>query len=119
MSTKGRTWTSAVDSPEQIQMCLNCQRTRCVDCIGRSIPDSRETYNRKSSGYKKRMLNDTAREVIRLYPTAKNDRDIAEKMGRPVATITGIRLKFGLPPIRNVSKENRKKLADEWLGEGA
>ena len=119
MGTKGKTWTSAVDSPEQIQMCLTCNRPRCVNCIGRSIPDSREAYNRKSDGYKKRRLNDTAKEVIRLYRTAKNGRDIAEKMGRPVATVTGIRRKFGLPPIRNISEENRNKLADEWLCEGA
>ena len=115
MGSKGRTWTSAVDSPEQIQMCLTCKRPRCVDCIGRTIPDSREAYNRKTIGYKKRMLNNTAREVIRLYRTSKNDRDIAEQMGRPVATITGIRKKLGLPPIRNVSDEDRNKLADEWL----
>lgn len=118
MGSKGHTWTSATDSFDQIQMCLNCKRTRCVDCIGRYIPDSREAYNRKPDGYKKRMLNATAKEVIRLYRTAKNDRDIAEQMGRPIATVTGIRRKFGLPPIRNVSVENRNKLADEWLAMG-
>ena len=117
MGTEGKTWTTAVDSPEQIQMCLNCTRSRCVDCIGRSIPDSREVYRRKTKGYKNRMLNPTAREVLNLYRTAKNDRDIAEKIGRPIPTVTGIRLKFGLPPIRNVSVENRNKLVDEWLSE--
>ena len=115
MSTKGKTWTSAVDSPEQIQMCLTCQRKQCVDCIGRSIPDSREVFARKTDGYKKRSLNATAKEVMQLYRTSKNDRDIAEKMGRPVSTITGIRRKFGLPPIKNVSAENRNKIVDEWL----
>ena len=118
MGTKGHTWTSAVDSPDQIQMCLVCKRPRCVDCIGRRIPDSRETYNRKSLGYKNRMLNDTAKEVIRLYRTAKNDKDIAEQMGRPLRTITDVRRRFGLPPIRTISEEQRNKLADEWLSEG-
>lgn len=118
MGTKGKAWTSATDSPEQIQMCLSCERQRCVDCIGRRLPDSKETYNRKSQGYKSRMLNATAKQVIRLYCTAKNDRDIAEQIGRPLSTVTSVRRKFGLPSIRTVSKEKRKKLADEWLDEG-
>lgn len=96
-------------------MCLECKRKQCVDCIGRIIPDSREVFARKTDGYKKRSLNATAKEVMQLYRTSKNDRDIAEKMGRPVSTITGIRRKFGLPPIKNVSAENRNKIVDEWL----
>lgn len=118
MSTKGKSWTSATDSPEDIMRCLSCTRSRCVDCIGRKIPDSQETFNRKTDGYKGRMLNATAREVIRLYRTAKNDKDIAEQMGRPLSTITAVRRRFGLPAIRDISEENRNKLADVWLERG-
>ena len=118
MGTKGKTWTSATDSSDQIQMCLNCQRLRCVDCIGRRLPNGKETYIRKSPGYKNRMLNATAKEVIRLYRTAKNDRDIAEQLGRPLSTVTSVRRKFNLPPARTITEEARGRLVDEWLGEG-
>ena len=119
MSTLGKTWTAAVDTPEQIQMCLHCERIRCVDCIGRRLPPPREEFNRKSIGYRRRMLNATAREVINLYRTATSDKDIAEKMGRPLSTVTSVRRKFDLPPIRHISEADRNMLADEWLNAGA
>lgn len=118
MGTKGKSWTS-LDSPEDIQRCLHCERAKCNDCIGRKIPDSQEVFNRKSDGYKKRMLNATAKEVLRLYPISKSDTDIAEKMGRPLPTVASVRRKLGLPPVRTISKEERIKLSEAWLERGS
>lgn len=117
MSTKGKTRVP-LDSPEDIQRCLHCERAKCNDCIGRRLPDPQEMFKRKTDGYKKRMLNATAKEVLRLYPTAKSDNDIAKKMGRPQPTVAAVRRKLGLPPVRAIPKNERLKLAELWLERG-
>ena len=94
------------DSPEQIQKCLSCERTDCVDCIGRKQTDD---------GVR---INNTARQVLHFYKTAKDDMEISKATGIPRSTIQGIRKKFSLPPIKKATAEERTRMVDRLLGKG-
>lgn len=119
MGTEGKSWHAAIDTPDQIKMCLSCKRPKCVDCIGRKLPAYKERYVGNSKIVKGKRLNETARKFIQIYRTAECDRDIAEKLGKSVSAITGIRIKLGLPPIREISDEERNRIVDDWIREGA
>ena len=124
MSNKGQAWHFANDTPEQIQMCLSCKRPRCVNCIDRppdKVEKDRERYARKHpsksgtiiiNGYR---LNKAAQEMIRLYPTAKTDKEIGEKIDRDLVSVGDMRRKIGFPPPSSTSPEERFELAKPFL----
>lgn len=51
MGTYKKSWHASIDSKEQIESCLVCVRTECVDCIGRRLEGAvgiRKRKKRKS-----------------------------------------------------------------------
>lgn len=119
MGTKNKAWHSAVDTPEQIQMCLSCKRPRCVNCIGegRTYRSRRQVEEYKTEDGVR--INRTDRAVLMLYPTSKSDKDIADKLGKPRATISSVRRKLKLPSILGTTVEYRSNIVEMLLKEGA
>lgn len=108
------------DSQEQIEMCLACKRNDCVDCIGRHIEE--EKYQKRHSDREPPVniyVDALDAKVLNLYLTASCDREISELSRIPIRSVTTIRHKFNLPPIRGVSVELRRQLVDKWLKKGA
>ena len=119
MGTREKAWHAAQDSPEQIEMCLSCERPRCVDCIGRRLPKSSEkgTVDYKPKGTV--TLNNTDRTVLLHYCESKSDKDLAEKIGVPRATVSSVRRKLNLPSILGTTLADRKEIVKSLLGEVA
>ena len=116
MQTKRKPYDTVRDSPEQIEMCLACKRNDCVDCIGRHVEEIK--YQKKYSARPPGVniyVDALDAIVLNLYLTAKCDREISEQSNIPLRSVTTIRHKFDLPPIRGVSVEKRKQLVDKWL----
>lgn len=117
---KSKGWHTVSDSADQIQMCLNCKMAKCIDCIGsRAIVDGLACEVDSENMFVKRSVNATDVKVLNLYLSSTCDRDIAESANMPISTVTDIRKKFKLPPIRSVSFEKRQELVDKWLKKGA
>ena len=119
MGTREKAWHAAQDSPEQIAMCLSCDRPRCVDCIGRRLSKNKK---RSTAEYKPReeiVLNDTDRSVLQYYGESKSDRDLAEKIGIPRATVSSVRRKLQLPSPRGTTPSERKEIVELFLGKVA
>lgn len=127
MSTKGKTWKSSMDSPEQIQSCLTCKRPECVDCFSSSAK-SREKDNKRHAqkcaaksgaiyvnGFR---LNKTAQVLLQLYTTATCDREIAEQIDRDLVSVGNMRRKLGLPSFRSTTAEERARLVAPFFVEG-
>lgn len=120
MSIKGKPYNTIKDSQEQIEMCLACKRNDCVDCIGRHRES--EKYQKKYADREPPVniyVDALDAKVLNLYLTATCDREISELTSIPLRSVTTIRHKFNLPPIRGVSVEKRKQLVDKWLKKGA
>ena len=115
MGTTSKSWHAAVDSPEQIQMCLVCNRPSCVDCIGRRIDEHRPKSPRKNAR-DSHIITDAAEKVLKLYASAKCDREVSEKSGLPLGTVTAIRRRFELPAIRYTPPKKRQVLVEKYLG---
>ena len=119
MGTREKAWHAAQDSPEQIAMCLICERPRCVDCIGRKLTKNKK---RNTAVYKPReeiILNNTDRSVLQYYGDSESDRDLGEKIGIPRATVSGVRRKLQLPSFRSTTPSERREIAELFLGEVA
>lgn len=120
MLTERKPYDTVRDSQEQIEMCLACKRNDCVDCIGRHKEE--EKYQKKYANREPDVniyVDALDAKVLNLYLTAACDREISEKTCIPLRSVTTIRHKFNLPPIRGVSVEKRKQLVDKWLKKGA
>lgn len=55
MGTYKKSWHASTDSKEQIESCLVCIKTECVDCIGRRLEGAVrcKSRKRKSAGKEK------------------------------------------------------------------
>ena len=115
MPSNNKSWHSKEDSAEQIQMCLVCLRKDCVDCIGRRLAGRKVKHKKVRIPDINPYVNATDVKVLKLYLSAACDREIAELANMPLSTVTHVRQKFELPPIRAVSFEDRKELVDRWL----
>ena len=124
MASKNQAWHVSNDSPDKIEMCLNCKRPQCVNCLIRPDAFDKDYYSkpRKKSkttstaihvnGYR---LNSTAQAVLPIYPYAKTDKEIGEAVGKSGAAVATIRYKLGLPSMHTLSTEERLKLVEKFL----
>lgn len=118
MSSKNIPWTyHSIDTPEQIEMCLNCKKVDCNNCLG-LVPckyDKAIKGNLSENERKYHMLlNDTDKEFLKYYPIMKTDRDIGKAIGKAQSTIYEIRKKLSLPLARCLSVEERKEIVKKW-----
>lgn len=134
MGTLGKAWSvnDAMDTPEQIAMCLSCIRPKCVNCIGRPLDKAekeREAYaRRRANGWKRpyvrkkvkvynvdgKVITPTAVEFLKFYPTVTTDRQIAKLINRAECTVYNIRTKLGLPAA-STPVEEKTRLAKHFL----
>lgn len=115
MGTTSKSWHAAVDSQEQIEMCLVCRRPSCVDCIGRRLDSDGRPKRLKKKTDDKHIITDATEKVLKLYATAKCDREVSEKSGLPLGTVSAIRRRFDLPAIRYTSPKKRNELVEQYL----
>jgi len=127
MGTLNKAWHAANDTPEQIKMCLSCMRPECVDCLASSERKKERDKARSAQRYAAKSgavyangfrLNKAAQAMLRLYPTATGDKDIAEKINRDIVTVGNMRKKLGLPTIRSTTVEERTRLVAPFFVEG-
>ena len=118
MSSKNIPWTfHSIDTPEQIEMCLNCKKATCNNCLG-LVPCKYDVALKGNLSENERkyhmVLNKTDKEFLKYYPIMKTDRDIGRAIGKAQSTIHNIREKLGLPIARCLSIEERKELVEKW-----
>ena len=121
MGTKERTWHAAVDSPEQIQMCLNCEKSRCTDCITSSKKSTytwQRKYVHKTEFYyvDGKRINAKAIELLKCYPHLNTDVAIGKNIGVTYASVCGTRKRLGLPRA-DAPFEEKMKLSKYYLDE--
>ena len=75
------------DSPEEIQMCLNCKRPTCVNCLDAHFTEST------------RMTN-TKQRVRELWERGLNDTKIAKYLGLSASHVSHLRNQMLLPKIK-------------------
>lgn len=115
MGTTSKSWHAAVDSPEEIEMCLVCRRPSCVDCIGRRLDSDGRPKRSKKKVDDRHIITDATEKVLKLYATAKCDREVSEKSGLPLGTVSAIRKRFDLPAMRYTSPKKRSELVEQYL----
>lgn len=118
------------DTPEQIAMCLNCKRERCVNCIDRD-PDAarkqREWYaRRRATGWKKKcpprktllidgkIITDKIVAMLQYYPAFTTDREIGDLCGLASCSVCEARKRLGLPSA-TAPTEEKAKLVKPYL----
>ena len=118
------------DTPEQIAMCLSCQRERCVNCIDRDPDDARkqrERYaRRRATGWKKKLpkrktmtvdgkiITEKIIAMLQYYPAMTTDKQIGDLCGLASCSVCDARKRFGLPPA-TAPAEEKEKLARHYL----
>lgn len=119
MKSEGRFESCIGDSPEQIEMCMNCPLEDCIDCM-----DSARTSFKDVSGsfdeikelkQKKKKMTKVELSILQAYPYAQTDNDLAKAVGVAASTACTARKKLGLPIIKWTTQDMRKKLVDLWL----
>ena len=109
------------DTPEQIQMCMNCPYEDCIDCMG----NGRESYEKVLNSFevikelkkKIKKLTKGEKDILRFYPYAKTDIDLSQMAGKTQSMACNTRKKLGLPVIKLTNQDMRKKLLALWLEE--
>ena len=107
------------DTPEQIQMCMNCPYEECIDCIRYGHDSYGEVRNtietiKEIKKHIKKLAN-SERKILRYYPYAKTDIDLSKMAGITQSMACNCRKRLGLPVIRLTNQEMRKKLVAMWL----
>lgn len=104
------------DSQDQIQSCLNCQFD---ECIGRMDYDFKPTvvdFDKVEELKRgRRRLSNADRDVLNAYLSSNSDKEISDKTGRRLTTITEVRKRLGLPKSRGVLPEVKRRLVAIWL----
>ena len=49
MGSYNKTWHATIDTPEQMELCFNCARSECVDCIGRRLEGTERPKKEKKN----------------------------------------------------------------------
>lgn len=70
------------DSPEKIQMCLNCKKKKCTNCLG-GLSEGRRTRRCKGAFY-----SDVKHELAEDLKSGISRREIAEKYEVHIQTIS-------------------------------
>lgn len=84
----------AIDSPEQIQKCLHCNKPYCNNCM----------YMRVEDGDLEPYL-----PFLELHKQGLNDREIAERLGKTPSTVQYFRRRFGLEANKKRRTKNELK----------
>lgn len=107
------------DSPEEIQKCMNCPLNECIDCLRfeheafKDVSDSFEIIKERRKRIKN--LSKAELDVLRYYPYAKTDADLASLTRRSPSTVSNARKKLGLPVIKWTNSDMRRRLSALWL----
>lgn len=115
----GRFESCKGDTPEQIQMCLHCQFEECINCLEvGTLATKYQTIDFdkvRELKQKRKRLSKADRDVLRAYPLCNSDKEIQDKTGRNLSTITEIRKRLGLPISRVVRPDMKKMLVSIWM----
>ena len=86
------------DTPEQIQMCLNCPREECNNCLGK--------YESGNGTSTKKLLK--LQELLELNLT---DAEMAELLEVTTLTVYRMRKKLGVPGYRERMKQRKEMMS--------
>lgn len=119
MSAKNKAWDyHSLDTPEQINKCLNCKRSECSNCV--ALPackyDKALAKGLSENEMKYHMvLNAADKAFLEYYPIYNTDREIGAAIGKSPSGAHTIREKLGLPISRTLSREARTELVKKWI----
>lgn len=104
------------DAPEMIDLCLNCPRPKCTNCLATS---RKSTFTRLSKAKygpdKDKVLKPREKLTLMFYPVVVSDLELARKIGCSLAEANRIRNALGLPPAKRLTAEQREELVAPWL----
>ena len=103
------------DSPEKIQMCLNCTRPRCTDCLssesarqGVIAPMKRSTFNwspPKISDVRFMQVGCLSRKVHEHYCKGMTMQESADIIGKSTSYVSHMRSHLGLKALPKMTRE--------------
>ena len=102
------------DTKEQIEMCLNCPYTRCVDCIGQGFSTIERRRKVRDINYDA-VMRPIDWELLLAYPTSGTDAELAKKIGKAQSTTCTARIRLGLPSPRLLSEQEKRELIRPWM----
>ena len=100
------------DSPEDIQKCLNCRRSKCTNCLSAHDTDRvKQNYHKRraallASGVEvpslvqKRAIMERCAKVKELCAQGFSDEEIGKKLGMSTSTARRYRVEQGIPNYR-------------------
>ena len=127
MGTRSHSWHITQDTPEEIQMCLNCKRSKCIDCIS-SMRRRAKEERAAARGWKKKYnyktlfyfvdghrVNENAIKLLHYYPTAKNDKELGEYIHMTSGSVAKVRERLDLPRVDKTPEAEKTRLAQYYL----
>ena len=103
-----------VDTDVEIQQCLKCEKRYCTNCLEHKGKSRKEKIAKVPLDYERR-LSKLEYGILKEYPTANSDEEIAERLGRSRYTVMYARGRLRLPSAHKYSEDERRQFVAPWM----